>query len=70
MVRLAAAHNLNNKPDEAIVVLDKVLAQADLHPAIKQFAQAEKTKATQLKSGGKPAAPAAPAPPQVEIKKP
>jgi tetratricopeptide (TPR) repeat protein len=70
MVRLAAAYNLNNKPDDAIAVLDKVLAQPDLHPTIKQFAQAEKVRATQAKSGGKPA-PAAPAPPpQVEIKKP
>jgi len=40
----------------------------DLHPSIRQFAQAEKVRATQMKSGGaKPAAPPAPAP--VEIKK-
>jgi tetratricopeptide (TPR) repeat protein len=69
-VRLAAAYNLSNKPDEAIVLLDKLLAQTDLHPTIRQFAQAEKVRATQMKGGVKPAAPAAPAPPQVEIKKP
>jgi hypothetical protein len=33
---------------------------ADAHPTIKQFAQAEKVRATQVKAGGaKPAAPAA-----------
>ncbi len=50
---------------------DKVMAMPDLHPSIRQFAQAEKVRATQLKSGGtNPGTPAAPAPPaQVEIKK-
>jgi tetratricopeptide (TPR) repeat protein len=70
MVRLAAAYNMNNKPDEAIAITDKLLAQTDLHPTIRQFAQAEKARATQLKGSGKPAAPATTAPPQVEIKKP
>jgi tetratricopeptide (TPR) repeat protein len=69
MVRLAAAYNLSNKPDEAIALLDKLMAQPDLHPTIKQFAQAEKVRATQMKSG-KPGAPANPAPAQIEIKKP
>jgi tetratricopeptide (TPR) repeat protein len=63
MVRLASAYNQGGKPDEAIAVLDKVLAQPDVHPQIKQFAQAEKVRATQLKGGAKPAAPAAPAAP-------
>jgi tetratricopeptide (TPR) repeat protein len=70
LVRLAAAYNMSNKPDEALAIVDKMLAQADLHPAIRQFAQAEKVRATQLKGGTKPAAPAQAAPPQVEIKKP
>ena len=67
-VRLAAAYNQTNKPDEALAVLDKVMAMPDLHPSIRQYAQAEKVRATQLKSGGsKPAS--STAPPQVEIKK-
>jgi tetratricopeptide (TPR) repeat protein len=72
MVRLGAVYNLSGKHDEAIAVLDKVMAAADAHPQIKQFAQAERARAVQAKSGaGKPAGqPAAPAPPQVEIKKP
>lgn len=75
MVRLGAALNQTGKHDEAIAVLDKVMAKTDVHPSIKQFAQAEKVRATQAKSGGsKPAtaAPGTPAPvtPQVEIKKP
>lgn len=69
MVRLGAAYNLNGKHDEAIAVLDKVMAMADAHPQVKQFAQAEKVRATQAKAGGAPK-PATPAPPQVEIKKP
>jgi hypothetical protein len=69
MVRLGAAYNQSGKPDEAIAVLDKVMAQTDVHPSIKQFAQAEKARAAQIKSGAKPAQ-ANPAPPQVEIKKP
>lgn len=73
MVRLGAAYNLGGKYDEAIAVLDKVLAQAEVHPAVKKFAQDEKARATQAKSGGaKPAA--APAssitPGTVEIKRP
>jgi tetratricopeptide (TPR) repeat protein len=68
MVQLAAVYDLTNKPDDALALLDKVMALQDLHPSIRQFAQAEKVRATQMKSGGaKPSAPAAPA--QVEIKK-
>jgi tetratricopeptide (TPR) repeat protein len=64
MVRLGAAYNLDGKPDEAIPVLDKVLAMPDVHPTVKQFAQAEKVRATQAKGGGaKPPAAASPAPP-------
>jgi tetratricopeptide (TPR) repeat protein len=61
MVRLAAVYNIDNKPDEAIAVLDKVLAMQNLHPQIRQVAQAEKVRATQMKGAAKPApAPAAP----------
>lgn len=67
MVRLGAAYNLAGKYDDAIVILDKVMAETDVQPAIKQFAQAEKVRATQAKAGGaKPSSAAAPA--QVEIK--
>jgi uncharacterized protein HemY len=68
MVRLAAAYNQTNKPDDALALIEKVMAIQDLHPSIRQFAQAERVRATQMKSGGaKPAAPAAS--PEVEIKK-
>ncbi len=67
MVRLAAADNLLGKYDDAIAVLDKVMAMPDAQPAVKQFAQAEKVRSTQGKAkGGKPAE--TKAPPQVEIK--
>jgi tetratricopeptide (TPR) repeat protein len=69
MVRLGAVYNMAGKPDEAIAVLDKVMAITDVHPTIRQFAQAEKVRATQAKGGGaKPPAPAN-APPPVEVKK-
>ena len=68
MVQLATVYDQTNKPDDALALLEKVMAMPDLHPSIRQFAQAERVRATQLKSGGaKPATPAAPA--QVEIKK-
>ena len=68
MIRLGAAYNLSGKHDDAITVLDKVIADPTLPAQFKQFAQAEKVRAMQAKAGGKPAA--APPPPQVEIKKP
>jgi tetratricopeptide (TPR) repeat protein len=68
MVRLAAVYDLSGKPDEAIPLLDKVMATPDAPPSVKQFAQAEKVRATQQKSGGaKPASPAAA--PQSDTKK-
>jgi tetratricopeptide (TPR) repeat protein len=78
MVRLGAAYNQAGKYDDAIAILDKVLAVQDAHPAVKQFAQAEKVRATQGKSGGAKPAAAAPAaapatavaPGAVEVKKP
>jgi tetratricopeptide (TPR) repeat protein len=68
MVRLAAVYDQAKKPDEALPILEKVMAMPDLHPSVRQFAQAERVRATQLKSAGTGAAPAT-APPQVEIKK-
>jgi len=44
------------KPDDAIAVLDKVMASADTPAQIKQFAQAERVRAVQAKGGPKPAA--------------
>ena len=74
MVRLGAAYNLGGKYDDAIAILDKVLAIPDAHPQIKQFAQAEKVRAVQAKGAGAKPAAAAPAttvtPGTVEIKKP
>ena len=74
MVRLGAVYNLTGKYDEGIALLDKVMAATDVHPQLRQFAQAERVRAIQAKtSGAKPAAPAAPsttAPAQVEIKRP
>jgi tetratricopeptide (TPR) repeat protein len=65
-VRLASAYDAAGKYDEALAILDKVMAQADVHPSIKQFAQAERVRAMQGKgAGAKPATPPAP-----ETKKP
>jgi tetratricopeptide (TPR) repeat protein len=52
MLRLANAYTLGGKPDEAIAVLDKLLAMTDIHPQIKQAAQAERARAVAAKSGG------------------
>jgi tetratricopeptide (TPR) repeat protein len=71
MVRLAGAYNQGGKPDEALAVVDKVLAMPDLHPTIKQVAGNEKMNAMKLKSGQAkpPSAAAAPSgPAQVPIK--
>jgi tetratricopeptide (TPR) repeat protein len=76
-VRLASAYNAAGKYDDALPILDKLMAQPDLHPTIRQFAQAERVRAMQGKGGGAkpatpPAAPAAapPAPATGETKKP
>lgn len=45
MVRLANAYDQQGKPDEAIAVLDKVLAMPNLNPAVKTFAENEKAQA-------------------------
>ena len=64
-VRLAAAYNLANKPDEAIATLDKLNTMADVHPTIKSAAAQERNNSVKLKGGAgaaKPATPATPAP--------
>jgi len=67
-IRLGNAYSRAGKYDEAVAVLDKVMADPNATPQIKQFAQAERARAVEAKSGGaKPESPAAPA--QAEIKK-
>lgn len=66
MVRLGQAYNLAGKPDDAIAILDKVMANAEVHPQIKQFAQAERVRAVQAKGG--PPKPAATPPPAAQPK--
>jgi tetratricopeptide (TPR) repeat protein len=55
-VRLAAAYSKGSKYDDAIAVLNKVLADASLNPAIKKIAEAERMRAVQLKEKGADAA--------------
>lgn len=57
MVRLGAVYNLAGKHDEAVAILDKVMALPEVHPQIKQIAQAERVRAMQAKGGAKPATP-------------
>ena len=65
MLFLGQLYNQSGKYDDAVAVLDKCLAQPDLHPQIKQLAESQKNYATRMKAATqKPAAPAAaPAPP-------
>ena len=44
-VRLAGAYNNGGRPGDALKLADQVLAMPNLHPAVKQVAQAEKDKA-------------------------
>jgi tetratricopeptide (TPR) repeat protein len=71
-VRLAQAYLLSGKNDDAIATAQKVMDTPNVHPQVKQVAQAIRAQATQAKNKANgPAAPAAaPAPPQVEIQKP
>jgi predicted Zn-dependent protease len=71
MVRLGQAYTAAGKPDDAIAILDKVMADDKVHPQIRQVAQAERVRAIQAKGvGAKPAAPATPgAPAAAETKK-
>ena len=59
-LRLGNAYNLAKKYDDAIATLDKLLAEPNLPPQIRQLAQAERVKAIQAKGG--PAKPATPPP--------
>ncbi len=58
-VRLGAVYNMAGQYDDAIATLTKVMELPDVHPQIKQVAQAERARAMQAKGGAaKPAAPA------------
>lgn len=59
VVRLAQAYNAAGKPDAALLMVDKLNTMPDVHPSIKQFAQAERVRAIQAKT-----------PPAAEPKKP
>lgn len=50
-VRLASALQASGKNDEALAIVDKMLADANLHPAIKQVATQVKNAATAAKGG-------------------
>jgi len=52
-VRLASAYNSNGNFDEAIATADQVMADPQLDPTLRQFAQQEKTKAQQSKAAKK-----------------
>lgn len=53
MVRLGQAYNLAGKHEEAVAVLDKVMAGADTPVQVKQIAQAERARAIQAKGAKK-----------------
>ena len=53
MIRLGAADNQAGKYDDAIAVLDKVIAMPDLNPQYKNVAQNERANAVKGKSGKK-----------------
>jgi tetratricopeptide (TPR) repeat protein len=61
-VRLAAAYNGANQPDQAIAALDKLNTMADVHPTIKAAAAQERNNAVKLKGGAGAAKPATPPP--------
>jgi tetratricopeptide (TPR) repeat protein len=50
MIRLAGAYSDAGQPDDAIAVLDKVLATPNLNPAYKQVADQEKARAEKAKT--------------------
>ncbi|HPQ17449.1 MAG TPA: tetratricopeptide repeat protein, partial [Bryobacteraceae bacterium] len=68
-VRLGAAYNLAGQYDHAIATLNQVMETPDLHPQIRQIAQAERARAMQAKAkANPPAESAAPAPAAPEPK--
>jgi tetratricopeptide (TPR) repeat protein len=62
-IRLARAYTSVGKHDDAIAVLDKVMANAEIPAQIRQVAQADRVRAIQAKGGAKPPAAATPAAP-------
>jgi tetratricopeptide (TPR) repeat protein len=50
MIRLGGAYDDAGKPDEAIAVLDRVLAMPNLQPNLKPFVQKEKARAEAIKN--------------------
>jgi tetratricopeptide (TPR) repeat protein len=68
LVFLANAYNMSGKPDDAIAVVDKVLAAPDVNVQVKQAAQKAKETAAQLKAGKVKPPSTDSGPRQVEIK--
>jgi tetratricopeptide (TPR) repeat protein len=67
-VRLASALQSAGKNDEAIALCEKIMADPQVHPQIRQVAQA--VRAASIQAGGKPTTPpAVPAPPPPAEKK-
>jgi tetratricopeptide (TPR) repeat protein len=69
-VRLASAYDAAGKYDDALAVIDKLMAKSDLNPAIRQFAQAERVRATQGKAAANKSATPPPAAAPAPEKKP
>jgi tetratricopeptide (TPR) repeat protein len=53
MVRLAGVYDQAGKPNESLALLTKVLADPNLQPVVKQFAEREKAVAEKLKATAK-----------------
>jgi len=49
-VRLGAAYNKIGNPGEAIATLDSVLADTNVHPQIRQFAETERARAVKMQA--------------------
>jgi tetratricopeptide (TPR) repeat protein len=54
-IRLARAYTASGKHDDAIALLDKLMADPATPAQVKQFAQADRVRAIQAKGGGAPA---------------
>jgi tetratricopeptide (TPR) repeat protein len=50
LVRLAQAYNNAGRPDDALTLVNKLLAMPDLNPVVKQYADTEKKKAEAAKN--------------------
>jgi tetratricopeptide (TPR) repeat protein len=62
LVRLASAYTQSGKPDQALPLLEKVMATPDVNPQVKSVAQAERVRAMQAKNKAAAADAAKPAP--------